>query len=458
MRKNIPYLLAIFSILLLIACGSNSKKDPIKSTTTTVDGYYFSETEDSLVVDSYKTYTIKFKLNKDDFALPSATVKFKSFDSKYGTVTPSTVTTDENGNGKFIYRAPTNMPATGTTFVLQYVYEATLENASVQNVTQNVTLNFNFDPNKSANGRATTLSISYLTTTCDKRGIIEHYNVHAADPYSREPIVGMDVEFSLINGVTVLNGRKVQRGSGTISNGSPITFKDNKANFSTNVTAADNLIIMPTEGNSEISYMGGWSIDSASKELQLNGTYNNIQTTNNLTYIIGNEQRLLGGKDGTIGIETVAHVQAVDATTDSSGFAYFDIVLDPALGGHTVVVEAHGDENGKRFGISKKEFLRASDFIATPVVISNTGGEGNVAMSPTIVPGCVGKQHLREVPTYNYKIEPSDHCFIDYSQSDTYANSNGIVSIYVITDGNTTAAKDCTLTWKGGAGSLSAEY
>jgi hypothetical protein len=412
-----------------------------------------------LVIDSYKSYTIKFKLNKDDFAFPEATIRLKSFDSKYGAVNVSAVITDENGKGEFIYRPPTNMPDTGTTFVLQYVYEATLANESTKQLTQNVTLNFNFDPNKSGNGRATTLSISYLTTECNKqRGIIGHYNIHAADPYSREPIVGMDVDFSLINGVTILNGRKVQKGSGTIYNGSPIIFRDNKANFDTRVAATDNLIIMPTQRASDINYMGGWSIAGVGKELQLYGTYNNIQSTKNLTYIIGNEQRLLGGNNGAIGIETVAHMEAVDSTTDRNGFAYFDIVFDPALGGHTVIIEAHGDEDGSRFGIAKKEFLRLDDFSAPDVEIVNSGGVQNVEIPISIEPGCIGNQHLIDVPINpsSFSVEPVKNCTI--VGGDFLTNSGGNVKLEVLSDGNFTVSKKCTIRWKGGPQSLQYEY
>ncbi|MEA1879708.1 MAG: hypothetical protein U9N11_03575 [Campylobacterota bacterium] len=462
MRIIIHSLATVALLVLLSACGSNSIKDPEKSTTSaSVNGYKFSEVTDAITIDSYKSYNIKFKLTKDGVVLPEQTVSFKDFDSKFGTIESPMVTTNSSGMGYFRYTPPVNMPATGTQITLQFFLPTTSETTSqTRDLKQNVILTFGFDANNGGDGRATTLSINYLTTTCDAdKGIVGHYNVHAVDERSNVPIVGMDVEVSLINGVKKLKGDAIQRASGNLKNTTPLTFEDPGLNFaSSGITANDNLIIFPTSGAHEIPYLGGWNINSASNSLALFGNYNNINNINNLTYIIGNEKRILGGGNGSVGVLTTAHIQVTDPVTDSQGFAHFDIVFDSALGGHTVVIEAHGDEDGRRFGIAKKTFLRTSDFVASPVVIPNSGGEGLVPMYPKIVPGCVGNQSLREVPTHNYSIKPSDHCYIISSKSDTYANENGYVSIYVVTDGNTTGSKDCTLSWKGGAGSLSAEY
>jgi len=146
------------------------------------------------------------------------------------------------------------------------------------------------------------------------------------------------------------------------------------------------------------------------------------------------------------------------AETDQDGFAYFDLLVDPILGGHTVTVEAHGNENGRRFGVAQTEFLRTSDFTAASVVFPNAGGSRDIYMAPRIIPGCVGDQPLIDVPTGNYEVSPSDHCYISASNSNFHTDGNGHARIHVVMDGNVTAAKECTVSWRGGSISVGHEY
>jgi len=463
MKKNIIYTFFVSLLLLLTACGSNNIEDPVNtSTIEEVDGYAFTETDETLLIDSYKSYVIKFKLVEDGFAVVGQTVLFKNFDSEFGTIETSSVITDENGLGSFTYNPPSTMPASGTSKIIRYVYRYTDEEGESEDLIQNITLNFNFDSNDGGNGRATTLSINYMTSTCDAtKGLIGHYNVHAVDERSNSPVVGMDVEFSLINSVKKIKGVAVQRGSGNIKNSASLTFADSRLSFvNEDITVNDNLIILPTQDASEIPYLGGWNINDVGKELTLFGNYNNIDDTNNLTYIIGNEKRLLGGENGSAGTLTAAHVMVINGITDSKGFAYFDLVFDSKLAGHTVVLEAHGDENGKRYGIAKKAFLRlpGDNFTARDVEINNTGGVYTIHVPITIAPSCAGTESLVDVPISpsSFTVEPKRNCMV--VGGDFLTNSSGAVKVDVLTDGNITASEICTLSWEGGPESLRSEY
>ncbi|CAA6819457.1 MAG: Unknown protein [uncultured Sulfurovum sp.] len=463
--RVIIHSIATFTLLVLLsACGSNSITDPVQSTTSaSVNGYKFSEVTDAITIDSYKSYNIKFKLTKDGVVLPDQTVTFKDFDSKYGTLESPFTTTNSSGIGYFRYTPPVDMPASGTQVTLQFFIATTSETTSLsRDLKQNVILTFGFDANDGGDGRATTLSINYLTSTCDvNKGMIGHYNVHAVDERSNVPIVGMDVEVSLINGVKKLNGSAIQQASGSLQNTTPFTFSDSSVNFaSSGITANDNLIVFPTSGAYEIPYLGGWNINNVSNSLELFGNYNNINSINNLTYIIGNEKRILGGENGSVGVLTAAHIEVTDAITDSQGYASFDVVFDPRLSGHTVVIEAHGDENGQRYGIAKKTFLRlpGDDFNAPDVEIFNTGGIRTVGVPITINPSCTGTEALIDVPISfsSFTVEPTENCAI--VGGDFHTNSGGVTSVEVLTDGNITASETCTISWEGGPQSLRYEY
>lgn len=459
-RKIIYGLTLVISIFFVVGCGSDSKEDPIESASSqTINGYKFVEVINSIDVNEFKSYKIDFKLVKDDFAVVGAVLNFKTFDSIYGAIAQLTSTTDSKGFGSFTYNPPSILPKDGTKITIQYVYETVDADGNSKDLVQSILLSFN--AGSSVDGRATTLSISYLTTTCDEeKGIIEHYNVHAVDNLSRQPVVGIEVNFSLINGVKSFNGSKVQNAKGTLKNDSSISFVDSTINFQsqTNIEANDNLIIFPSQEKKDIAYLGGWDINGVSSDLSLAGIYSNIVNTSDLTYIIGSEERILGGENGSVGIHTIAHVEEVDAQTDSNGFAYFDIVADPSLGGHTVTVEAHGEENGQRYGISKKEFLRTDDFAAPDVVIRNSGSIQSVTVPISIEPGCVGNQPLIDVPvsSNSFNAEPVKNCAV--VGGNFHTDSSGSVSVLVASDGNITASDTCTLSWIGGAQSLGYEY
>ena len=459
MKKNIIYMVIAATVFLLSACGSNSKTDPLVEATPPPGGYAFSNLTESIDVTSYNDYPIYFQLTQNGLTVPSAIVNMKVPDKGIGSIEKYTVTTDENGKGKFIYSPPDIFPVDG---VLYMVYSD--GNISLE---EPIKITFNLATDIPSDGHATTLSIAYETTECnEKKGIIGHYHVHAVDRKSNRPAVNIPLNVTLVNGIKEINGVKVQKAKGSISNSGSIEFSDKSVDFynQTKINDGDNLIIFATEEKTDTSYIGGWDIDYVYKYLLLNENYYNIVETNNLTYIIGNEKRLLGEDNANIGTIAVAHVEP-NHVTDNDGYVYFDIVFDPILAGHTVTVEAHGNDDGNRIGAVQKVFLRLDNdsFSASDILISNTGGTRMVSVPLSINPSCTGNQPLIDVPVVpnSFQVSPQEHCFIDHSLGEYHSGPRGTVTVAVWTDGNTseTGGEDtCTLTWDGGPSSLSYEY
>ena len=459
--------------ILLSACGSNNKTDPIPIATPPPGGYAFSNFTSTLNIEEYKTYPIRFQLTKDGLAVPDVSVFMKVPDQSIGFIDKTTITTDANGKGVFSYSPPAVFPKKGTLSVVYTDGNITLE--------EPVELDFNLNTDIPSDGRATTLSITYLTSECDaSRGIIGHYAIHAVDRFSRVPVIDIPVRVSLVNGVTLINNEKVQNGKGNIYYENPadvtssaIKFSDGSTDFSQDgVKQGDNLIIFPSQGRTDASYIGGWDIESVSGNiLTSNEQYTNLVQDNTLTYLIGNEERLLGGENGTVGRLATAHVEP-NYTTDNNGYVYFDIVFDPILAGHTVTVEAHGNEDGHRVGVSMKTGLRMGGedggFIAPETTVPNSGGPEKARIPITINPTCVGNQPLIDVPlapdsfqVTSKKVDAGVHCEIDQDESDFLTDGYGTVTIAINTDGNTTdtgGEDECVITWDGGISSLLYEY
>jgi len=467
MKKNLIYAVMIVGSILLSACGSNSKKDPVPPPTPPPGGYVFTNFTSELEIEEYKTYPIKFQLTKDGLALPNVPVSMKVPDQSIGSLKEYAVTTDENGKGSFVYTPPAVFPEKGKLYIVFTDGNITLE--------EPVELNFNLNTDIPSDGRATTLSITYLTSECDaSRGIIGHYAIHAVDRFSRVPVVNIPVRVSLVNGVTLINNEKVQMGKGNIYYENPadvtssaIKFSDESADFSQDgVKQGDNLIIFPSQGRTDASYIGGWDIESVSSNILTSSEqYTNLVQDNTLTYLIGNEERLLGGENGAAGTLATAHVEP-NYTTDNNGYVYFDIVFDAILAGHTVTVEAHGNEDGYRVGVSMKTGLRLDgDSFTAPeeTKVPNSGGLEKARIPITINPTCVGNQPLIDVPLApgSFHVESGVHCKIDQDESDFHTDGSGTVTIAINTDGNTTdtgGVDECVITWDGDISSLLYEY
>ena len=518
MKRNSIYLVLWLSVMVIIlsACGSNSKDDPLPPPTPTptpipTNGYAFINFPLEINITEYKRYPIDFQLIQEGLAQRDAEVTIKAFDKRYGSIssrygstqtTPEDsissqyVITDQDGIGRFIYTPPALFPTDGTTFDLELVLlDAGLDdNNDTITVTQKITLQFKRNTNIS-NGRATTLSIVYgykppkgyippelsdgpdLGTgdrqepaEWDGEGskMINYYAVHAVDDDARRAIVGMEIKMSLINNIKELNGVKVQDKSGTIDNTSPIRFSDASVNFldpvlyaSQRVESRDNLIIVPSEAGVDSSYLGGWKINSvAQNTLDLEGNYLNLESTPDLSYIIGNERRLLGRNIAVADVEKID----IESITDEFGMAYFKVTFDPELAGHTVTLEAHGtDIDNNRIGISRIATLRWDDYSGGPVTTPNSGGVNTVPMTLSINAPSGAAYHLidMEIVPSSFTVTPTPFCSLNIAQSDFHTNSGGQVVLAVNTDGNTSATGGediCTIEWEGSAGSMYFEY
>jgi len=317
----------------------------------------------------------------------------------------------------------------------------------------------------------TALSIVYASSEEVAGKIVGHYRVHAVDD-NGNPISGLKLKMSLINGVKQIRNQKLQRGTGNILSAEPIRFNDVSINFAQiNVHVGDSLIILPSSGKTDVNYLGDWTISNVDSELELKENSYNLESTENLTYIIGNEERLLGGSNGDRGVIAVAHIQDVNnsSTTNERGFTFFDIVFDPVLAGHTVAVGVH-TVKGTRLGAAKVIGLRGADFPPVEMTIVNSGGTVFVPMTLGIDTGNGGTEHLIDVKInpLSFKVEPIDSCTLNYDKSNFHTNSAGRVVLLIdtlgkkeVVDGNTTkteGADTCTVKWDGGASSLTYEY
>jgi hypothetical protein len=168
------------------------------------------------------------------------------------------------------------------------------------------------------------------------RGCEKLFVVHAVDG-NGNPIPNLNVDASII-----INNKASGSSTGTIQTTEPITFLDGSYNFnSKNVIPGDKIIILPTANRHDASYAGDWDIHKVEgSALTLWGAAYNLETTDQLNYIVGNGSSYVAGY-GT----AVAHIEKDDTNgttvTNNEGHAYFKVIYDPSLIGHTMVVGAH---------------------------------------------------------------------------------------------------------------------
>jgi hypothetical protein len=173
--------------------------------------------------------------------------------------------------------------------------------------------------------------------------------VHTVDSDSN-PVNNLNYKLSVITNIKLTNS------IGRIATTNPISFSDREQSFlNSDIKATDTLIILPTPATSDVSYLGSWQIASidSNSTLTLKESAFNLETTENLTYVIGNETRYdLGGTAS-------AHIEYSDSTDKNStiltsisdkGLFYFRLVFDYKLEGKTVVVGAYAGNN--RIGVS----------------------------------------------------------------------------------------------------------
>ena len=292
------------------------------------------------------------------------------------------------------------------------------------------------------------LSIAYESTDYDAtRGFIDHYRVHATDANGK-PIAGLTLEKSIINGVKKIRNTELQINKGGIESSTPIHFFDNGIDFSqTGVHVGDNLIVIPSSGKTDPSYLGDWTIKGVGSSLTLAEGSFNLESTNGLTYIIGNEQRFLGnsgsGRIATAHIETPASAGA----TNADGFSYFDVVYDPVLGNHTVAVGVH--TSGDRKSAGKVVGLRGGEIGAETVSFLTTGGTYSTYMTVFISFGGGATEYFidQTINPNSIIVEPANNCRLNVAASNLHTNGGGGISIVIDTqlDADATEPLECTV-------------
>jgi len=296
---------------------------------------------------------------------------------------------------------------------------------------------------------STGLSIVYMSTEYDSaKGFIDHYRVHATDT-NGNPVSGLHLEKSIVNGVKKIRNTKLQINSGGIESSTPIGFFDNGVDFSkTSVKAGDHLIIIPSSGKGDPSYLGDWTIQSVGSKLTLGEGSFNLESTNGLTYIVGNEQRYLGYEGG--GRSANAHIETPSngMKTDAKGFSYFDIVYDPVLGRHTVTIGVHTSGNRKSAG--EVVDLRGGTLSAGQKTFSAIGGQQRgLIQTVTVGFGEGGGEHFidRDIVPGSIEVTPRKNCKLNVGASNLHTNGGGQINLVidVIPNEDSTEAIECTV-------------
>jgi len=167
--------------------------------------------------------------------------------------------------------------------------------------------------------------------------------VHTVDG-NGEPVSGITYDVSAIANV---KARSFGNGTGNILTTEPITFTDNSVNFTVEgVQPNDKLIIFPSPTTTDPSYLGNWKVREVSgTTLTLNGIAYNLETTEELRYVVGNETAYGSFGSGSVHIE-FPDVQPNE--DEAKGVFIFYLVYDPALIGAEIYIGA--STSGNRAG------------------------------------------------------------------------------------------------------------
>ncbi len=191
----------------------------------------------------------------------------------------------------------------------------------------------------------TTWSMSIVTpsiaTDTGKGTDIIHIAVHTLDE-NGQPLSNLPIKVALVNGAA--RSCYYEGSSGQIRTTAPLSFVDPNENLAAlNIAANDTLIVLPTAPRQGSSYLGDWKITKTGSALEFGQDIAyNVETTDQLHYVIGNEKCLLGRIK-------VAHVQFPNDNNSSEspedkGLSYFDIVYDKDLEGKAVAIGVHVDK------------------------------------------------------------------------------------------------------------------
>jgi len=168
------------------------------------------------------------------------------------------------------------------------------------------------------------------------------------------------------------------------------------------------------------AYLGDWEITNVGTELTLANRAFNLESTDGLTYIVGNAQRLLGRDIA------VAHI------------------LD-----------------GNSTGVTDEKSLRWDTYVGETVTVPQDGRTHTASMTLGIDPGNGGTEHLIDVDIVpsSFSLEPVEKCTLS-SSSDLHTDAGGRVNLVIntVADVNATEVGTCTVTWNGSNASIYLEY
>lgn len=332
--------------------------------------------------------------------------------------------------------------------------------ADINDGTNDVTITASI-PVTIISGPVTALSIPYVGSgpcESDQTSSLQSnkHLVHAVDKYNNPAQVRITP--TLINGTKlIVQNSNYGVGTGGIDN--TTNFRDSVQDFSVSkIETTDRLIITPNTSHYDYSYMGNWTIDEVNNAhtLKLAEKFTAAPVVTGLSYIIGSEDRLLGGD------LTVAHV--VDPKggyeTDGNGTLLLEVCFDPKLAGHTFTLGAYAQDNN-RTGIATIEAFRWDEFTTETVEVENDGTTQIIYLDLGIG-GDISEPLVDvDISPSSILVETKPHCVVDNILSNFHTDAGGNVKIVLNTDGNTSATggvDSCTIEWDAKGGSILYEY
>ena len=184
--------------------------------------------------------------------------------------------------------------------------------------------------------------------------IIARCYVHTVDGNS-DPVSGLTYEITLINDYRAKSFGE----TGNILTETPVRFTDYSQNFvQDGVKTSDNLIVFPVANAYDPSYLGGWniaSVDYTSLTFRGDNFSYNLETTEGLSYVIGNASGISvqEASDDTNEDNTESREKELE------GFYYFDLVYNHDLKDSVVYIGAH--TTGNRVGTAVAMRLKIPD-------------------------------------------------------------------------------------------------
>ncbi|WP_456322100.1 hypothetical protein [Hydrogenimonas sp.] len=408
-----------------------------------------AETPGSLSVDGSGTLTLTIhQLGKEEVLIPNSQVLEVNVTSKF-----PNMLTFENNDTSITYQELATSNIRVYTKRLSGI--AVLEvSALINDGTKNVRLQKEI-PVTILSGPVTSVSLFYNGTTTDpNNGLhINKYTLHAVDKYANPARPGLKVSPTLINGTKLIVSPTRSSGTGIVEPGVPARFKDNSRNFDS-VTTEDRLVVVPNQNRFDPTYLGGWTISNVDTDtLNLDETYDGV-TTDGLNYIIGNETRMMIDNN-----PATAHIKDASGeyVTNENGTVELEVSFDPVLSGHTVALGAYVSDE-KRMGISMIAQLRWGEFTSSTENIENDGLQHDVYLQLGI--GGNSPQHLMDVDINPKSIlaTPVKACDLNTTNSSLHTDKNGVIRVSVDTNGNTSDAETCTITWNKENSSIFLEY